>query len=174
MPSTRKATRATTAASDEIASLQLQGRGQRRPPAKGIPSTQEGAFQIQETRAAPESITHIASSAKVSAVDTVQPITTIQSTEIIQTFLYSAFSSILLYRRLLPQDRFKTRFYATINHHWSYHDFVHGEKSNVPGGNPPGCRIAILRRGQSRRGDQIIAWLVSQQQNPSESYLTHM
>lgn len=92
-------------------------------------------------------------------------VTAQQSSDVVQTFLFSAASTILWMRDLLPDEYFRTAFYASINKHCSYHDFTQGsDEGAVTQGNrsrPKGYHLRVLKRNVSTRGDQIIKWLVS-------------
>jgi hypothetical protein len=92
-------------------------------------------------------------------------VTAHQSSDVVQTFLFSAASTILWMRDLLPDEYFRTAFYASINKHCSYDDFTQGSDEGVvaQGGRsrPKGYHLSVLKRNVSARGDQIIEWLVS-------------
>ncbi|KAJ4359772.1 uncharacterized protein N0V89_000328 [Didymosphaeria variabile] len=66
-------------------------------------------------------------------------------------------------RDLLPDEYFRTAFYASINKHCSYHDFTRDidGATVVPGdrSRPKGYHLRVLKRSVSTRGDQIIKWL---------------
>ncbi|KAL5377804.1 hypothetical protein DPSP01_009582 [Paraphaeosphaeria sporulosa] len=90
-------------------------------------------------------------------------VTAQQSSDVVHTFLFSAASTILWMRDLLPDEYFRTAFYASINKHCSYHDFTQGsDEGAVAQGNrsrPKGYHLRVLKRNVSTRGDQIIKWL---------------
>lgn len=92
-------------------------------------------------------------------------VTSQQSSDAVQTFLFSATSTILWMRDLLPDEYFRTAFFASINKHCSYHDFTQGSDEEVVSqGNRPaskGYHLRVLRTNVSARGDKIIQWLVS-------------
>jgi len=138
-------------ATNQPASFKGKGKVQE-PPQLGT--------QILVTRPAPSGtvVPGIRSSTKRS-----HKITTQQSQEIVQTFLFSAISTILWMRDLLPPEYFRTMYYSSINKHCSYYDFTHADNdpSAVLGERPhKGYHLSILRRDASKRGDQIINWLV--------------
>ncbi|KAL1594455.1 hypothetical protein SLS60_010215 [Paraconiothyrium brasiliense] len=66
-------------------------------------------------------------------------------------------------RDLLPDEYFRTVFYASINKHCSYHDFTREtDGAGVAPGDrsrPKGYHLRVLKRNVSTRGDQIIKWL---------------
>ncbi|KAL5435653.1 hypothetical protein PMIN07_012190 [Paraphaeosphaeria minitans] len=90
-------------------------------------------------------------------------VTAQQSSDVVQTFLFSAASTILWMRDLLPDEYFRTAFYASINKHCSYHEFTQGsDEGAVAQGNrsrPKGYHLRVLKRNVSTRGDQVIKWL---------------
>ncbi|KAF2449445.1 DNA-binding protein [Karstenula rhodostoma CBS 690.94] len=90
-------------------------------------------------------------------------VTAQQSSDVVQTLLFSAASTILWMRDLLPDEYFRTAFYASINKHCSYHDFTQGnDEGAVAQGNrsrPKGYHLRLLKRNVSIRGDRIIKWL---------------
>ena len=92
-------------------------------------------------------------------------VTTQQSSDLIQTFLYSAISTILWMRDLLPDEYFRTAFYAAINKHCSYQDFTReaddDEGTQRERSRLKGYHLRVLKKKVSTRGDQIIEWLVS-------------
>ena len=85
--------------------------------------------------------------------------------DVVQTFLFSAVSTVLWMRDLLPDEYFRTAFYASINKHCSYHDFTHDSDDGVVAqgdrSRPKGYHLRVLKRNVSTRGDQLIQWLVS-------------
>jgi hypothetical protein len=92
-------------------------------------------------------------------------VTAHQSLDVVQTFLFSATSTILWMRDLLPDEYFRTAFYASINKHCSYDEFTRGSDAGVVAqgdrSRPKGYHLSVLKRNVSARGDQIIEWLVS-------------
>lgn len=88
-----------------------------------------------------------------------------QSSDVVQTFLFSAVSTILWMRDLLPESYFRTAFYAAINKHCSYRDFTddsdNGASAQGDRSRPKGYHLSILKRDVSTRGNQIIEWMVS-------------
>ncbi|KAJ4295331.1 hypothetical protein N0V90_007342 [Kalmusia sp. IMI 367209] len=125
-----------------------------------------------KTKATPQDGTHkqVTLSAIVgpSVIDVTQehnPITTHQFSEVVKTFLFSAVSTILWVRDLLPDSYFRTVFYASINKYCSYRDFTYGRvdqavaQSDRP--RSKGYHLRVLKRDASIRGDQIIKWLAS-------------
>lgn len=92
-------------------------------------------------------------------------VTTQQSAEVVQTFLFSAVSTVLWMRDMLPDEYFRTAFYASINKHCSYHEFTHGNDVEVIAqgdrSRPKGYHLRVLKRNVSTRGNQLIEWLVS-------------
>lgn len=107
----------------------------------------------------------IGSSSSQVSVPAQVAVTAQQSSDVIQIFLYSAVSTILWMRDLLPDEYFRTAFFGTINKPCSYRDFTHGsdDGGTVQGerSRSKGYHLRVLKQNVSFRGAQITQWLVS-------------
>ena len=96
-----------------------------------------------------------------AAAETQQLVTVTQSIEIVQTLLHGSVSSILFVRDLLPPEAFVDQYYAAINSHRRYSDYVSGMHDPAALAESVGHHFKSLKKGKSTRGDRIINLLVS-------------
>ncbi|KAI7277651.1 hypothetical protein KC345_g6496 [Hortaea werneckii] len=83
-----------------------------------------------------------------------------QSLEVVQTLLHSGLSSLSYQRALFSDKVFDEQFYLTGDHVHSYADYAAAKlPKRSPRDGPTATKMQVLRRGRSRRVDQLLDWL---------------